>query len=147
MARVKIVSPIPKFKKFFKQDLRILFPFFYIFVVIFGFVLTFLYTIFPSLVYCGALMGTGFCTPLGTFISLTVSFPGYLIAGAILRVSPDMNTTISLFLVFATSLSVYFLIGYTIDRLRKKPLSIVRVSKYVVIGIFAVLLALLLLLR
>lgn len=136
-----------KILKFFSLDLKVLFPLLYILVFIFGFVLTFLYSKFPSLVYCGTLVGAKFCTPLGTFISLTASFPGYLIAGAIFRISPDMNTTISLFIVFIVSLSVFFLFGFTIDRLKEKPLSVARVSKYVVVGIFAVLLAILLFLR
>ena len=140
----RILANILKFlKKFFKKDFRILLPQLYAGGIILGFVLTLLYATFPQLSYCSELFGDQFCTPVGIYLGLFISLPGYLIAGNLLSQLPVLSGSVSFLIVIVTSGICYFLLGLLIDKLKKKSTS--KTSVFV-IAVFIILLLILLLL-
>lgn len=93
---------------------------------------------------CSNIFGEEFCTPLGVFISLIVSFPGYFIAGNILSFFPTLAWFISLIIVFVTSIASYYLLGRFFDKLRKtdseKRLNILIVAIFILLLFMAIVL-------
>ena len=106
--------------------------FVYVSILVIGAILTFAYAFFHNLTFCSSLFGENFCTPLGIFLVLTVSLPGYLIAGNILKFIPDLPWAVSLIVVVVTSGVFYFLLGTFIDRLKSKKITTAEVNKIII---------------
>src|SRR3989344_1625975 len=90
---------------------RVFLPSFYGIVLLIGGLLTGLFVYIPSLYRCGVLMGLEFCTPIGTYIVMISSFPGYFIGGNLLKFFPDANLVISALVVVAVSFLFYWIVG------------------------------------
>lgn len=143
MKKIRKNKYFKKFRLFFKKDFRILLPKLYIVGLVIGFILTLLYAAFPQLVICNQLFGKEFCTPVGIYLGLFVSLPGYLIAGNVLPATQSLPSLISFIIVVVTSIFFYFIIGLLIDKYRKPTTS--RIYLFI-LTVFVILLILLLLL-
>src|SRR3989344_7328338 len=130
-------------KNRFPKDFKKLFLYFYIFGIVSGLLLLFLYGFFHSMVFCSSLLGEKVCTPTGIFVIIVLSLPGYLIAGNILAFITELPWVISLLVVVVTSGSFYFLFGVVIDRARGKKLTAKELNKIIIITSFLILLLLL----
>lgn len=108
-----------RLKRFFKKDLKILFPQLYFLGLIVSLVVTLLFAIYPSLTICSSIFGEEFCTPTGLFMGMIISIPGYLIVGNVLSFFPAIPLVASLFLVLVVTALLYFLAGLLIDKLLK----------------------------
>ncbi|MCH7641608.1 hypothetical protein IID22_05435 [Patescibacteria group bacterium] len=106
-------------QKISNKEFKKLLPQIYLSGLIFSFVLTLLFTIYPSLTICSGLFGDDFCTPAGLFFGVLLSLPGYLIVGNILPLLPVVPIVVSLILVLVFSGAVYYFIGLFIDKLKK----------------------------
>ena len=129
---------------FFKKDFRILLPQLYIIVLIAGFILTLLYAVFPQLVICTQLLGQDYCTPVGIYVGLFASLPGYLIAGNIVPATQSLPSIISFIIVVVVSAIFYFVIGLLIDKYRERKTS--KVYLFILTVFVVLLIALLILL-
>lgn len=114
-----------------------LLPSFYIFVVIFGLVLTGIhYAFFPKMFLCSSFFGEQICTPAGIFIVVLASLPGYLIAGNILKFLTEIPGFTSFVVIFLSSVLFYFGVGYLVDKKRQVPFTTAGVAKIIVFGVF-----------
>lgn len=107
--------PKEKIAKFFRKGLRKILPKFYIITVIIGLILAGFYPFIPKLTYCSSLFGETFCTPLGFFVAMAGSIPGYLIVGNILKFLPAIHPIWSIILVIAVSYLFYYFLGLTLE--------------------------------
>ena len=137
---VKIRSRLVSFKKFLPRNFKKTFLFLYIFGLILGLILTLVYAFVPSLVTCTSFFAESFCTPTGIFLIIVLSLPGYLIAGNILALLPEIPWAFSLIIVVITSGAFYFLIGLLIDKKRRKKVSVSGINKLVIYLSFGLLL-------
>lgn len=134
---------LKKTKDFIKnKGLKKTLPLIYLFLILLGFVLTIVYAFVPSFVACSSMFGRQFCTPIGIFVALIVSLPGYIIAGNVLSFIEDLHWAVSLAVVFVTSALFYYLLGLFIDNLKGKSLNPENLSKIFVTLFFAILLLL-----
>jgi len=117
-------------------------PLIYLFILILGAVLTFVYAFVHSLVVCSSVFGTDFCTPTGIFIALIASLPGYVIAGNVLSFVGEVHWFLSFVIVIMTSFTFYYLLGYLIDKIKIRKFYAENLSKIIVIIFFSVLLIL-----
>ncbi len=137
-----------RIKKRIPKEFKKLFLLIYFLILVLGVILTLAYAFFHNLTVCSSLFGENFCTPMGLFLILLASLPGYIIAGNILKFLPDLPWVISLMLVIAVSCAFYFLVGSFIDGLRKKKITIPEVNKIIIIlSLFLLLLLLMSLLK
>jgi hypothetical protein len=130
-------------KKFFKKDTRILLLQIYIIVLLVGFILTLLFAAFPSLIVCNNIFGEEFCTPTGLYLGLLASLPGYVIAGNLLASFNQLPTALSFIIVISTSGIFYFLLGFLIDKARKKKFTkelLIILSSFIILIISVILL-------
>lgn len=134
-------------KKFFKKDLKVQLPVFYVLILIISGFLFLLFQIYPQLTICSKLFGVKFCTPTGAFLALLVSLPGYFVAGDIMGITPKTPLSFSIPVVFLVTLIFYFLLGVAIDFVRKTRPNLENAIKYLVIVIFILLLTLYIFLR
>jgi hypothetical protein len=148
---VKIKNFSKRLSKFIislpKRDMSILLPSFYIAILIFGFLLTMLFYVFPSLVACTEYLGKEFCTPTGVYLSFISSVPGYFVMGLLLgELISKIPLPISFFFVVGISILVYFFLGLILQKLRTGELLKKENSSKLVVYVFVVLLILLILL-
>ena len=116
----KIVSFLASLRsKFSDIEYKKLLPKLYIFGLVLGLILSLLYTIYPSFVFCSSFFGDDFCTPIGLFLAIILSLPGYLIVGNILPFLPAVPIVVSLISVLVLSGAIYYFIGLFIDKLKK----------------------------
>lgn len=145
--RVKIRLLKLALKKLFKKDFKLLFPLCYVFFLLIGAVLFLLFQVFPSLIYCSNIFGVKFCTPIGAFLALVVSLPGYFIAGNVLGITPKTPLSFSIPVVIGLSAFFYYILGITADLVKKIKLKTRDFSKVLVVVIFIALLIFYLALR
>lgn len=129
-------------RNFFKKDTRVVLIQLYLFVIVFGFVLTLLYAAYPSLLTCSKFFGDEFCTPTGIFVGLLASIPGYVVAGNVLSSFNQLPGWLSLTIVIATSVFFYYLIGLVIDKLRRGKLSLAEkivIVAFIILVVFVIL--------
>ncbi len=127
-------------KKFKKLGFKKLLPLSYFFLLLVGVLLTLVYSFVHSLVFCSSIFGTQFCTPVGIFVVLCASLPGYLISGNILTFIGELPWALSFAIVILTSVIFYYLLGLFIDQLKSRKLNAENVSKVIVLIFFAMLL-------
>ena len=128
---------------FKNKEIKIIFPFVYLALLVLSFILILLYAAFPKLTTCFDMFGENICTPTGIYFSILLSLPGYIVAGNILNKIPQLPIAISLFFVIVTSILIYFYLGNIIDMLREKKLAtknLVNVILYLSFLIFITLL-------
>jgi hypothetical protein len=128
-----------KHKRLKEMGFKKVLPLFYILLLFIGAILTFVYAFIPSFVACSSIFGSYFCTPMGIFIALIVSLPGYIISGNALIFMGDLPWGISFLVVIATSVLFYYFLGLAIDGLRGKPMNAENLSKIFIIVIFSIL--------
>lgn len=130
-----------------KRDLSILLPSLYIVILIFGFFLTILFYVFPSLISCTTYLGKEFCTPTGVYLSFMSSIPGYFVLGTLLGDYVNrIPLTISFFFVVGISILIYFFLGLFLQKAKSGELLKKDASSKLVLSVFLVLLILLILL-
>ena len=132
-------TPVDRVKKLVKKGFRFILPRLYVKIVILGFVLAGLYTIFPKLIFCGSYIGSKFCMPYGLFVAMVVSLPGYFIGGNILKFLPGVPIIASTLAVFIVSYIFYLYLGRLIDKLRKGLVSTEEKVKTVIVVSFFIL--------
>ncbi|OGM05325.1 hypothetical protein A2715_05610 [Candidatus Woesebacteria bacterium RIFCSPHIGHO2_01_FULL_39_32] len=137
---LKIRRVFLSFKKFLPKNFRKAFLLLYIFGLVLGLILTLVYAFVPSFVTCASFFAENFCTPAGIFLILALSLPGYLVAGNILALLPEIPWVPSLIIVIVTSGAFYFLIGLLIDKKRRKKISVSGINKLVIYLSFGLLL-------
>ena len=116
----KVVSFLASLRsKFSDKEYKKLLPKLYVFGLVLGLILSLLYTIYPSLVYCTSFFGDDFCTPVGLFLAIMLSLPGYLIVGNILPFLPTIPIVVSVISVLVLAGAIYYFIGLFIDKLKK----------------------------
>lgn len=151
MLMEKVKKSSKKLAKFIislpKRDFSILFPSFYLLVMVIGFLFTALFYAYPSFVTCSNFLGQEFCTPTGVYLGFMASIPGYFIVGSLLgNFINRFPIAISFFLVVGTSVLVYFLLGLLMQKLKKgKFLGKRGIEKLVVISFIIILVLLILL--
>lgn len=116
----------------------------YIFLVILGVIVTLLYLVVPSLSACPTMFGLRICAPLGIYVILFSSIPGYMIAGNFFSYYPDIPWYVSFLIVLVVSFIFYYAVGLFIDKLRDKDSE--KRNVVVIIGSFVIFLVVFLLL-
>jgi len=130
-----------------KRDFSILLPSFYILILVFGFFLTILFYVFPSLVACTTYLGKEFCTPTGVYLSFMSSVPGYFILGTLLGdYINKIPLAISFFFVVGISILVYFFLGLFVQKVKSGELLKKESATKLILFVFFVLLVVLILL-
>ena len=130
-----------------KRDLSILVPGLYLFILLFGFLLTMLFYAFPSLVTCSEFLGREFCTPTGVYLSFMASVPGYFVVGNIIGdYISKIPIAISFIFVVGVSILVYFFLGVFLQKVKNGEILKKGATSKLVLFTFIVLLILLILL-
>jgi len=127
------VNLFSRIKKRIPKQLSRLMLFVYVSVLVIGIILTIAYVFFHDLTVCSSLFGESFCTPLGIFIALTASLPGYIIVGNILKFFPELPWVVSLVIVTVVSGAFYFFLGTFIDRLKTKKITVAEANKIIIV--------------
>lgn len=130
-----------------KRDLSILLPSLYILILLFGFFLTVLFYVFPSLVACTEYLGKEFCTPTGVYLSFMSSIPGYFVIGSLLGdYINKIPLAISFFFVVGISILVYFFLGLFLQKVKSGELLKKDNASKLIMFVFIILLVVLILL-
>lgn len=106
-------------KKLLKRGFKYILPVLYVKIVLFGFILAGLYTIFPTLIHCGKFFGAGYCSPIGLLVTMFASTPGYIIGGSVLRFFPKFPVIVTMVIAFSVALIFYRFLGLLIDKVSK----------------------------
>jgi hypothetical protein len=94
-------------------------PFLYLVLILLGVVLSIIGSLSGTLEVCLKMFGNEICAPLGVYIILIASIPGYLIVGNLLPFLSEIQWFYSMILVVIISFIFYFLSGYSIDKFRR----------------------------
>lgn len=126
---LKILKRVKKFIE--KRGYKLFLPLLYISGLFISVILSGLYVVFPSLVFCSSLFGQRFCTLAGVYIASIISLPGYFIAGYLFNIPPETKWSVSLIYVIFSSILFYFLLGLILDKVKESSAS--RLSKIIII--------------
>jgi len=102
-----------------RHGLRITFPSIYLALLTFSLVISLFYRFTPFLYICPNLLGQELCAPLGVYIALFVSYPGYLFVAYAIPGSADWRWEFSSVVVILISALFYFIVGLAVDKFKK----------------------------
>ncbi len=114
----------------------------YLAVVTFGILLGILSIFLPFLNTCLPIFGNKVCSPIGEFVSIFVSFPGYFLSAILLSPFKQVPDVISLALVGLISLAFYYGLGKVLSAKGKTKVSLRNVILWIALGGFVLLLLL-----
>lgn len=122
MKRLKeIVIPLVRLKKNIRSgSLKILLPALYIIVLLMSLLISILYIFIPSLQICPVIFAQKVCAPVGIYIALFASLPGYILVGNILNFLVGVSWGISLAIVILVTVGFYFLVGLFLENYKKR---------------------------
>jgi hypothetical protein len=132
----KVKKIINKFKG---KPPRLILPMLYISIVFLGFIVALINLFTDILTICPTFFGSSVCAPLGVYIGLIVSIPGYIIATNLLPFVGDLIWFFSLVIVIIISLLFYTFLGWMIEIFKSDKRTDEKV-KLLIILVFSVLL-------
>src|SRR5258706_13665849 len=112
----------------------------YLGVVTLGILLGIVGIFIPALSACLTIFGNNVCSPVGEFIAIFVSFPGYFLSAILLAPFSKVPDVISLTLVGIISLFFYYGLGKVLSSKNKTNVSLHNVIFWIAIGGFTLLL-------
>src|SRR3972149_7165481 len=139
MPKLPFKLPKEKLTRFFKKGLRKILPQYYILVVLIELALAGFYPFIPKLTYCSSLFGETFCTPLGFFVAMLGSIPGYLIVGNVLKFLPAIHPIWSILLVIVVSYVFYYFLGLVLEIFFDRSRSSQEKMKLIIVIVFFLL--------
>jgi len=140
--RKKVVRFIKRLKA---KGFRVFIPSIYAFLVLIG-VLAYIINLFaPKIEVCPTFFGAKVCAPIGVYIVLVSSMPGYFLVGKLIGIASSVAWYVSLVFVLLASFLIYYLIGVFIDGYKAKKTSTERIIWTVAWSFSALLIILLLL--
>ena len=114
------LQSVGKFKmRIIKGGTKFVLPTIYLLILIFGLLISVLYIFIPSFQICPVIFAQKVCAPVGIYIALFASLPGYILVGNILNFLVGVPWGISLIIVVLITTGFYFLIGLFIDNYKK----------------------------